>query len=114
MTAEDTSTNSTQHTFVYDSLISTGTNVSQLQYGLSLISYESWMTDTFSFNATMVALSYSGATVSFVVLDNTFFSKAKLHYIVIWSASLENGKALTKDYFMEVIYGCKFEIIKAI
>ena len=42
------------------------------------------MTDTFSFNVTMVTYSYTGAVVRFTVLDNTFFTKAKIHYMMIW------------------------------
>lgn len=52
------------------------------------------MTDTFSFNVTMVTYSYTGAVVRFTVLDNTFFTKAKIHYMVIWRgavASTLNG-----------------------
>ena len=48
------------------------------------MSYESWMTDTFSFNITLVSVSTTNVTVRFVVLDNTFFTKAKVHYMVVW------------------------------
>lgn len=42
------------------------------------------MTDTFSFNITMVSLTISNITVRFLVLDNTFFTRAKVQYIVVW------------------------------
>lgn len=42
------------------------------------------MTDTFAFNISLVDLSNSSITVRFQVLTNTFFSKAKTHYLVVW------------------------------
>jgi hypothetical protein len=104
MTADDTSTNITDTAFSYFTPITGGTNISQLQYGLSLISYESWMTDTFSINITMVTCTFTGATVRFTVLDNTFFTSAKVHYLVIWTAATDNSNS--GYYNMEVIYGC--------
>ncbi len=69
----------------YSNPINNGSNTTDLQHGISLISYESWMTDTFSFNITLENITFSGADVRFQVLDNTFMTKAKIHYIVIWS-----------------------------
>jgi hypothetical protein len=51
------------------------------------------MTDTFSFNISMTNYTFTGATIRFLVLDNTFFTSAKVHYIVIWSKSPDNGIA---------------------
>lgn len=104
MTAENTNTSMTDITFPYFTQILGGTNLSQLQYGLSLISYESWMTDTFSFNVTMVSCNYTAATIRFNVLENTFFTQAKVHYMVLWLASTDNAN--NGYYNMEVIYGC--------
>ena len=42
------------------------------------------MTDTFSFNVSLVTVSDTAITVKFEVLDNTFFTKAKVHYMVVW------------------------------
>lgn len=53
-----------------------------IRYGLSLISYESWMTDEFSFNISMVTFSSALVSVNFEVIGNTFFSKARAHYII--------------------------------
>ena len=53
------------------------------------------MTDTFSFNITLVAVSNTDITVRFLVLENTFFTRAKVHYLVVW-----NNKAIGKNgYF---------------
>jgi hypothetical protein len=82
-TSSDTSTNITDKTITFATPIAT-TNMATLKYGLSLMSYESWMTDTFSFNLSMVSYSNSSVTVRFTVLDNTFFTKAKVHYLVVW------------------------------
>lgn len=80
------------------------------------MSYESWMTDTFSFNISMVALSNTSITVRFLVLDNTFFSKAKSHYLVVWrpggfpnsaipsSPPIDPSTAAYND--VDVVFGC--------
>jgi hypothetical protein len=73
----------TDQIITYDSVIAC-TNPAQLKYGLSLMSYESWMTDVFSFNISLVDLTNSSITVRFLVLGNTFFTKAKTHYLVVW------------------------------
>lgn len=70
------------------------------------------MTDTFSFNISMLNLTFNGAIIRFLVLDNTFFTKAKVHYLVIWRSSADIGPAA--NYNMEVIYGCNYQIIKVI
>lgn len=82
-TSSDVSTDITDQTAVFYNSI-TGAAETDLQYGLSLSSYESWMTDTFSFNITLVSLSITNITVRFEVLNNTFFTKAKSQYIVVW------------------------------
>lgn len=108
----------------------TNATVSDLQYGLSLSSYESWMTDTFSFNITLVELTTYNITVRFLVLDNTYFTKAKVHYIVIWRNSTFSYNfpfsplpgvspttpiPSTSNYVnIEVLYGCKAEVMQVI
>jgi hypothetical protein len=116
MTAEDTSTTITDTTFTYSNPINFGLATTDLKYGLSLISYESWMTDTFSFNITMLpTISSTGATIRFTVLDNTFFTMAKVHYLVIWRSSGDVGPTgASVRYNMEVIYGCNFSVIQVI
>jgi hypothetical protein len=114
MTSEDTSPTITDTSFNYYQSITGSTDVTQLRYGISLISYESWMTDTFSFNISMVNCTYTGAKIRFQVLDNTFFTKVKVHYIVIWALSPNIGTGASALYNMEIIYGCTFQFIEAI
>jgi hypothetical protein len=66
------------------------------------------MTDTFSFNITMVSMGTTGATVRYTVLDNTFFTMAKVHYLVIWrnADDIVRAGATAPMYNMEVVYGC--------
>lgn len=113
MTAEDSSTTITDIAFTYYSSFPATANQNDLQYGLSLISFESWMTDTFSFNITMVSMTTTGATVRYNVLDNTFFTMAKVHYLVIWrnANDIVRAGATGPRYNMEVVYGCKSKMM---
>lgn len=52
------------------------------------------MTDTFSFNISLIDVTNSSISVRFVVLDNTFFTKAKVHYIVVWRPNAFPNNAL--------------------
>ena len=42
------------------------------------------MTDTFSFNISLISVSNTSISIRFLVLDNTFFTRAKVHYLVVW------------------------------
>ena len=81
-TSSDISTATTDHTTTFSTALA-GTDA-EMKYGRSLMSYESWMTDAFSFNISMVSLTTTGITVRFLLLDNTFFTRAKVHYLVVW------------------------------
>lgn len=115
MTAEDISTNITDISVVFINAI-TGAATADLKTGISLISYESWMTDTFSYNVSVVTHSNTGITVRFNVLDNTFFSKAKAHYIVVWRANSNDNHvgATNHTHDLDVLYGCKYILTQAI
>jgi hypothetical protein len=115
-TSADTSTTTTDHTSTFDTPLTANAN---LKYGLSLMSYESWMTDTFSFNISMVDYSNTSVTVRFLVLDNTFFTRAKVHYIIVWwpgtypNDYLSSPPVLPPNTYncIDVLFGCKFYII---
>jgi hypothetical protein len=95
MTSEDTNPSITDQTISFINPISS-TAAGNLKAGVSLMSYESWMTDTFSYNITFTSFDYTGITVRFQVLGNTFFSSAKVHYIVLWrTSSPDNGPSGT-------------------
>ena len=87
------------------------------------MSYESWMTDTFSFNISMVSLSNTSITIRFLVLQNTFFTRAKVHYIVVWRAGTFPNDFLTQPNpptipntynDIDVVFGCKYVLIQVI
>ena len=83
MTAQDTNTTLTDSTDTFAQIPSLNDST-LMEYGLSLISYQSWITNTFSFNITLVDIQLTYITVRFTVLDNTFFTQAKVHYLLIW------------------------------
>jgi hypothetical protein len=84
------------------------------------------MTDTFSFNITLVAVTNTNITIRFLVLDNTFFTRAKVHYLVLWNDRTDgmNGEFSVRPppdvpdpsttfypylqtyHNIEVLYGC--------
>lgn len=115
-TSANTAISETDHTSTFDSPLPVASN---LKYGLSLMSYESWMTDTFSFNISMVSYSNISVTVRFVVLDNTFFTRAKVHYIIVWfpSAFPNNNLPLAPPVspntynYIDVLFGCTYTVI---
>ena len=80
------------------------------------------MTDTFSFNITLVAVSNTDITVRFLVLENTFFTRAKVHYLVVWNNTAIGKNGFFSPYpppspptsspqaynYIEVLYGCTY------
>jgi hypothetical protein len=104
----------TDQTYEYLSDIA-DSNGNNLKPGVSLMSYQSWMTNTFSFNITVVNVTISNITVRFLVLDNTFFTKAKAHFIVIWREGNSSNEKFTGApptvpvtyNNIDVAYGCK-------
>jgi hypothetical protein len=60
------------------------------------------MTDTFSFNISLINVLRSSATLKFLVLDNTFFTKAKVHYIVIWRGSANIGATANGAHYYDI------------
>jgi len=109
MTSEDYSPSVSDKTADFIAPMSAAAVTSDLRYGLSLMSYESWMTDTFSFNISMLSYNYQRVKVRFQVIDNTFFSKAKIHFIIVWRANSFDNNPLspsTQLYNMDVLHGC--------
>jgi hypothetical protein len=97
MTSEDTNPNITDQPVTFLNPM-TGAATSDLKAGVSLMSYESWMTDTFSYNITVTNYDLTGLNIRFRVLGNTFFSSAKVHYIVLWRTNSPDNGLSPKTY----------------
>ena len=110
MTSADTLTSQTDHSFTY--LTALDPNATALQCGTTLMSYESWMTKDFAFNISVQSCSDTNTTIRFLLYQETYFAKAKVHFIVIWQDGVNN--AANGYYHMECIYGCKSSVKQVI
>lgn len=105
MTSSDTDPSQTDHTFTYFTSLDGNATTSHLQCGTSLMSYESWMTKDWAFNISVLSCSSTTINIRFLINLETYFAKAKVHFIVIWRDGADNSNS--GYYNMECIYGCK-------
>lgn len=106
MTSADTATSQTDHAFTYFTAMDGNASSATLQCGATLMSYESWMTKDFAFNISVQSCSSTATNIRFLLYEETYFAKAKVHFIVIWRDT--NNNAVSGFYNMECIYGCTF------